>query len=474
MSEQTRLLVLGRQGSGKGTQSMKLAEALGITHVSTGDLFRREVARKSALGRKVSTYLDKGALVPDDLVIDVVMNQTADLAGWVLDGFPRTMAQGQALVDALDDSGVDLAIELDVPVHQVVGRLSLRRVCDGCGAISVAVADDDSIQLCNACGGHVGRRPDDTVEAIELRLTSLTAGKGSSTRLADALDVGHCPVTCLLGLGIETLDRGKTPDVDHQRLEDLVVMNGEIVDTGGGDRLRVRGEPRDGGAGHREVGDLARNCPHHRRGIQLDRRLRNVAIEHVMQVLVAGDPGHDLGSPSVGEHPTRVAVGDSSRQLLDRDVDEPVRRVVELRNLTGAHLMHAAPLESDGVDASGDQQVVTHDDGVTTLFCGPTLRPGAPRMIVTEGVPNGAEVMGQIVLGQQVDEQGTAHGLIHRGIVGRPVLPRLIVTTLAPRNHLMRKPFLGIEDVALQQALGHGSQFEKQVRRHPFSLPTGR
>ncbi len=222
MSEQTRLLVLGRQGSGKGTQSVQLAETLGITHVSTGDLFRREVARKSALGRKVSTYLEKGALVPDDLVVDVVMNQTADLAGWVLDGFPRTMAQGQALVEALGDNGVDLAIELDVPVHQVVSRLSLRRVCDGCGATSVAAVDDDSIQLCNACGGHVGRRPDDTVEAIELRLTNYDRLTGPLLIWLDSLGL------------LATVDGMGTADQVFQRLlaviAERLLLSVETVD----------------------------------------------------------------------------------------------------------------------------------------------------------------------------------------------------------------------------------------------------
>ncbi len=222
MSAPTRLLVLGRQGSGKGTQSCRLAKALGLTHVSTGDLFRREVARGSALGRTVSTYIDKGALVPDDVVIEVVMNQTADLAGWVLDGFPRTVAQGQALVNALGDNGIDLAVELEVPVHQVVRRLSLRRVCDGCGATSVAPTDDDDIRLCNACGGSVARRPDDTVEAIELRLSNYDRMTGPLLIWLDSLGL------------LVTVDGTGTADEVFDRLHAVIaerlLIGDEIAD----------------------------------------------------------------------------------------------------------------------------------------------------------------------------------------------------------------------------------------------------
>lgn len=203
---QARLLVLGRQGSGKGTQCTRLAEALEITHVSTGDLFRKEVARRSTLGKEVERYMTEGSLIPDDVVIDVVMNQTSDLAGWVLDGFPRTMRQGQALVEALGDDGVDLAIELEVPVHQVVKRLALRRVCDGCGTTSVASDDDDVIHICSICGGKVGRRPDDTVEAIEQRLSTYERLTGP---LIDWLEGRNM---------LETVDGLGTADEVFQRL----------------------------------------------------------------------------------------------------------------------------------------------------------------------------------------------------------------------------------------------------------------
>ncbi len=223
MSEQTHMLILGRQGSGKGTQSARIAAALGITHISTGDLFRKEVARKTQLGMRVGGYLERGALVPDELVVDVVMNQTADLGGWILDGFPRTMAQAQALFDALGDDAVDLAIELDVPTHQVISRLSMRRVCDGCGAISSAPSnEEDVIRLCNICGGNVVRRQDDTVEAIQSRLSSYDSLTGPLIIWLDSLGL------------LATIDGKGTADEVFQKslgvIADRLLLSVEAMD----------------------------------------------------------------------------------------------------------------------------------------------------------------------------------------------------------------------------------------------------
>ena len=125
-----RLIVLGRQGAGKGTQCARLAAALGVPHVSTGDLFRREIALETTLGRRIERYVGSGRLVPDDLVLDAVAATLGDAAsrsqGYLLDGFPRTLAQGQALFEVLGASAADLAVELDVPVDVVVRRLAER------------------------------------------------------------------------------------------------------------------------------------------------------------------------------------------------------------------------------------------------------------------------------------------------------------------------------------------------------------
>ena len=174
MRQRARLLVLGRQGAGKGTQGAILAGRLGIPHVSTGNMFRAEVAAGTPLGNRVSHYLDEGALVPDDLVLELVASQLggaeAHAAGYLLDGFPRTLRQGQALLEVLGPDAVDLAIDLDVPTEVVLPRLASRRVCEGCGAGTTVAPGTPDGGTCALCGGTLVRRADDTDEAIARRL----------------------------------------------------------------------------------------------------------------------------------------------------------------------------------------------------------------------------------------------------------------------------------------------------------------
>jgi adenylate kinase len=168
-----RLIVLGRQGAGKGTQCGRLAAHLGIPHISTGDLFRAAIAARTELGLQAKEFVDQGALVPDDLVIDLVADQlggtTARRSGYLLDGFPRTRAQGQALFEVLGAGAADLAVEIDVPTRAVLPRLAARRVCRDCGAVSSA-PDGVTHHLACECGGIAERRADDTEEAIARRL----------------------------------------------------------------------------------------------------------------------------------------------------------------------------------------------------------------------------------------------------------------------------------------------------------------
>jgi adenylate kinase len=168
-----RLIVLGRQGAGKGTQCVRLAERLGIAHLSTGDLFRSEIASGSALGRELQRYVVAGDLVPDEVVLDVVASKLGDAtsraAGYLLDGFPRTLAQGQALFEVLGADAADLAVELEVPREVVARRLALRRVCGDCGRVTAAEEDTD-ISPCKTCGGRLERRSDDHPEVIAHRL----------------------------------------------------------------------------------------------------------------------------------------------------------------------------------------------------------------------------------------------------------------------------------------------------------------
>lgn len=167
------LVILGKQGAGKGTQSKRLSEHFHIPHVSTGDILRAAVKAGSPLGREVAAVLDAGELVSDELVNQLVrerFDQPDAAHGALLDGFPRTLAQAEALEHLLGDDGVKLCINLDVPTTQVVERLSARRVCQECGAI-YRDSDIEAISgTCSNCGGDVIQRADDQSEAIRQRL----------------------------------------------------------------------------------------------------------------------------------------------------------------------------------------------------------------------------------------------------------------------------------------------------------------
>lgn len=178
MANRPRIVILGRQGSGKGTQSARLAAKFAVPHVSTGDLFRAAVRDGTALGKRVAEVLDAGGLVPDDMVIEVVRQHVArhglDAGGYVLDGFPRTVAQAEAYfgTDA-DLTGAghrpDVAVELDVPADLVLARLAARRVCPIDGWTTNVV--DPSVEGARCPDGHLAvQRPDDTPEAIGRRL----------------------------------------------------------------------------------------------------------------------------------------------------------------------------------------------------------------------------------------------------------------------------------------------------------------
>jgi adenylate kinase len=169
-----RLIVLGRQGAGKGTQCARLATHLGVPHISTGDLFRAAIAAETALGLQAKDYVDRGALVPDELVLDLVAahlgGTDARRSGYLLDGFPRTLAQGQALFEVLGTGAADLAVELHVPTATVIPRLAARRVCQDCGLVMAAPDGVTHHLACSRCGGIARRREDDTPAAIERRL----------------------------------------------------------------------------------------------------------------------------------------------------------------------------------------------------------------------------------------------------------------------------------------------------------------
>jgi adenylate kinase len=167
------LILLGAPGTGKGTQAHLLAEKEGWLHVSTGDMLREAVAKQTALGVEAKKFMDQGALVPDELVIGMLIERISQpdaQEGLILDGFPRNLAQAQALDGALEKAGrsVDVAVNIAVPDEELVTRLSGRWMCRGCGAIyNVATGKPDK---CESCGGELYQREDDKPETVRSRL----------------------------------------------------------------------------------------------------------------------------------------------------------------------------------------------------------------------------------------------------------------------------------------------------------------
>jgi adenylate kinase len=170
-----RVVLLGKQGAGKGTQAKRLAEHYRIAHLSTGDMFRTQAAQGTAFGLEAKRYMDAGELVPDDIVVGVVeeclVPGGALSDGFVLDGFPRTVHQAQEL-DRVIGSGapLDVAINLDVPREIVLDRLAGRRVCESCQRVYHVNMPPAHDWTCETCGGRVVQRDDDTEEAIDRRL----------------------------------------------------------------------------------------------------------------------------------------------------------------------------------------------------------------------------------------------------------------------------------------------------------------
>ncbi len=171
-----RLIMLGAPGAGKGTQAAKVAEAFGIPHISTGDIFRANIKGGTELGRKAKGYMDAGQLVPDELVCDLVADRIAqdDCAkGYILDGFPRTIPQAEALDQATKKlgTGIDYAVNIDVPDEAIVSRMGGRRACLSCGATyHIAFNPPKTEGICDNCGKELVLRDDDKPETVQTRL----------------------------------------------------------------------------------------------------------------------------------------------------------------------------------------------------------------------------------------------------------------------------------------------------------------
>lgn len=171
-----KVIMLGAPGAGKGTQAKMIAEKCSIPHISTGDIFRANIKNGTELGAKAKSYMDKGLLVPDELVCDLVVDriQQADCErGYILDGFPRTIPQAEALEAALNaiEQKLDYAINIEVPDENIINRMSGRRACVGCGATYHLVFNPTKVEgVCDACGEALILRDDDKPETVTKRL----------------------------------------------------------------------------------------------------------------------------------------------------------------------------------------------------------------------------------------------------------------------------------------------------------------
>ncbi len=170
------LLIMGPPGAGKGTQAEVLVKELQITHISTGDMFRNAIKEGTEMGKKAKEYMDRGELVPDEVVVGMVkdrLSQPDCAKGFLLDGFPRTLPQARALDETLSSLGIKLdgVINIDVPRERLMARLTGRRVCKNCGAsYHILFNPPQTPGKCNACGGELYQRSDDNEEAVANRL----------------------------------------------------------------------------------------------------------------------------------------------------------------------------------------------------------------------------------------------------------------------------------------------------------------
>jgi adenylate kinase len=171
-----RLILMGPPGSGKGTQAAFISRELEIPHISTGDMFRKAISDSTPLGSKAKEYLDSGRLVPDEITIGIVKERLAERdcrQGFLLDGFPRTVAQAEALDEILKGMNIELdaVIDIQVPREEILKRLTGRRMCRECGAsYHVVFSPPADAGRCDKCGGELYQRQDDTEETINKRL----------------------------------------------------------------------------------------------------------------------------------------------------------------------------------------------------------------------------------------------------------------------------------------------------------------
>jgi adenylate kinase len=215
-----RLVILGRQGAGKGTQCTRLARHYIVPHVSTGDMLRAAVKERTDFGRKAQEYMSRGDLLPDDIIIGVVGErldkEDTKGRGYILDGFPRTVGQAEALAELTASTPLELVVDLEVPEEIVLERISNRRVCVDCGTNFSVQAKPRYDWICDVCGGDVVHREDDTPDAVRKRLdlyskeTAPLIDYYASLRVLVAIDgIGSADeVTGRIVAAIDTRTRG--------------------------------------------------------------------------------------------------------------------------------------------------------------------------------------------------------------------------------------------------------------------------
>ena len=171
-----KIVMLGAPGAGKGTQAVNIAKQYGIPHISTGDIFRANIKNQTELGMKAKEYMDRGALVPDEITIGMLLDRIAEndcADGFILDGFPRTIPQAESLKAALllQDAKIDYAVDIEVPDEVITSRMAGRRTCPKCGAtFHTEFHAPKQAGICDNCGAELVQRADDKPETVIERL----------------------------------------------------------------------------------------------------------------------------------------------------------------------------------------------------------------------------------------------------------------------------------------------------------------
>lgn len=214
------MIFLGLPGAGKGTQAKKVSSKYNIPHIATGDIFRNAIKNETPLGKKAKSFIDQGELVPDKVTIGIVRNRLKEddcKDGFILDGFPRTIKQAEALNEIMEElnTKLDLALYIKVPEKELIKRLSGRRVCEDCGATyHVEFNPPKKEGICDKCGGNLIQRSDDTEETVKNRIE---VNKEKTEKLIEFYDDKGILQTIESSGGIEEVFKKVTSVIEENR-----------------------------------------------------------------------------------------------------------------------------------------------------------------------------------------------------------------------------------------------------------------